>query len=269
MVYCAYPRARHREREKEKDLEWESEKLQFPHQAQHSAGPAGCCLASVQLCPGIIKLWKDIRRIISHKSNLPIPRVSTETEGWQAGRLAARQQTLVPDKLTILWPRLNFVALIWWTLWRLCLGKQLDNWCISVAIWPMPFSICFGHGHITNVKRADPKWPQQNRTAVTVTLTATANAFYVVHVMARRCFECAIENFCNSKCKFCVQQAALPECCNMPVLQCCCFCCFPLLTNNGLAQFSHWQLHEIAFITSSQFLTLDFRKFSNYIQRIL
>jgi len=35
-----------------------------------------CVLSDwLAVCPAIIKLWLDIRRIIGHKSNLPIPRV--------------------------------------------------------------------------------------------------------------------------------------------------------------------------------------------------
>lgn len=38
-----------------------------------------CVLSDwLAVCPGIIKLWLDIRRIIGHKSNLPIPRVHAE-----------------------------------------------------------------------------------------------------------------------------------------------------------------------------------------------
>lgn len=110
------------------------------------------------------------------------------------------------------------LAIIWWTLWRLCLGKQLDNWCICGC-----FSCLFGQAPILNVfasnwstciciahageerekgrtsNRVAPNWPEPELPCsvlpCVVLSCVTGTAFYVVHVIPRSCFKCPIEKF--------------------------------------------------------------------------
>lgn len=111
----------------------------------------------------IIKLWLDIRRIIGHKSNLPIPRVSPCRMTLQTPSQTPSPPIYVDGTQPFpLW----LSPPIWWTLWRLCLGKQLDNWCICCCCCCSVLAVCLHlnlrlYCHIAtltpqNLKRAVP-----------------------------------------------------------------------------------------------------------------